>query len=131
MTAVYKLFDDRLQSTNALLELSSTILHILEEVETSAARTQENGVAWLSKFVASFHAVLHIVCIANRQTELVEVVVQLLVISTKVNDSLTLLLYEVEDVVIVVAFVLSPEDKDSRSLHALECIPASIDVGSL
>ena len=70
-------------------------------------------------------------CIANRQTELVEVVVQLLVISTKVNDSLTLLLYEVEDVVIVVAFVLSAEDKDSRSLHALECIPASIDVGSL
>ena len=61
-----------LQILHALLELLATILHVLEEVETCATRTEKHATAWLSHLVTLVHTVLHALDIGNRNTEVVE-----------------------------------------------------------
>ena len=113
------------------LELLAAVLHVLEEVEAGAAWAQQYGVAWLGQLLAGSHAVFHAVGVANRNAQGVEVVVQLLVVGSEIYDTCTLLLYQVLDLVIIVALVLTTDDEDGRGCHALQSVPASIHIGSL
>ena len=119
-----------LQSSHQCLELLTSALHILEEVEAGAARTEQHGVAGFCKLVAGSHTVLHRVSIAYLHALVVEEVVQLCVVGTEEYECLTLLLHKVEYLVIVVALVLTTDDEDSRCLHALKRIPASVYIRS-
>ena len=56
---------------------------------------------------------------------------QLGVVGAKVYQPDTLLLHQVEDVVIIVAFVLASQDEDGWRAHAFQRVPASVHVGCL
>ena len=70
-------------------------------------------------------------CVAHGDAERVEVLVQLGVVGAKVHQPDTLLLHQVEDVVIIVAFVLASQDEDGWRAHAFQRVPASVHVGCL
>ena len=114
-----------------MLKLLATVLHVMEEVETGAAGRKQNRVAGTGHVVTCLHAILHVVRVAYGNAQLIEEVVELRVVGTKVNQSHALLLNQLFDSVIVIAFVLTAKDEDDRCAHALQSIPASIDIGGL
>ena len=69
--------------------------------------------------------------VAYGNAQLIEEVVELRVVGTEINQSYALLLNQLFDGVVVVAFVLTAEDEDDRCAHALQSIPAGIDIGGL
>ena len=65
-----------------MLELFTTILHVFEEIETCTTWTEQHTVAIVSHAIAGSNAVFHTLHIGNRDSERVEVIVQLLVVDT-------------------------------------------------
>ena len=56
---------------------------------------------------------------------------QLGVVGSKINQSCTFFFFFFLDRSIVITLILTTDDQDGGRLHALQCIPASIYVGSL
>ena len=102
-----------------LLELVASVLHILEEVETGTARTQQYARTRLSHLEAFVNTVLHALHVSNRNAEAVESSMQLRVIDTEEHQADTLFSHQIEDVGIVVALVLTTQNQYRRLLHAL------------
>ena len=100
------------QCPHTLFELVAAVFVTLEEVEACAARTQQHRFTFLcqteSGVYGIFHTGLHI---GNGQSHTVEEVVQLFIVQPQVNQGGALFAYQIFNLRVVVAFVLSAQDK--------------------
>ena len=102
-----------------LLELASSVLVALEQVETCTAWTQQYSLSALCCLVCLFNALLHGVCVDYGYAESTEEIVQLAVIGTQEDECAALFLYKVGNLLVVIALVLTTQYEHGLFLHAL------------
>ena len=66
--------------------------------------------------------------VAYGNAHFIEVVVQFLVVGTEIDDACALLAHEILYRVVVIALVFAADDEYRRSCHALQRVPASVDI---
>jgi len=114
------------------LELLSSVLHVLEQVEACAAWAQQNGVTGLGQFAACFHAVGHGMGVSYLDAfflcNVVEEAMQFGVVGSQVNQCTAFVQHQILDFCVVIAFVLPADDEYGGGVHALQGIPAGIHV---
>ena len=98
-------------SLHPCLKLFASIFHVAEEVEASAARTEQNGIARLCQTDCLLHALLHGMGIGYRKSEGVKGCMEFTVVHSHINKGTTFLPNEGNNLRIVISLILATEDE--------------------
>lgn len=110
-------------------KLFSSVFVGAEKVETGTARGEENGVPLVCSVVGLQHRRMYIVGVDDLQAEGVEMLVEFLVMKSHEDKGVAFLSYQVVDFGVVVSFVFASKYENGGCVHALEGVPAGIDIG--
>lgn len=117
-----------LEFSYVFFKLVASVLITFEQVETCAAGAKQDGFTFLSHLVGCIDCIFHALYVNNRQSETVEEVVQFLIMQSHEDQTGTFFPNQISYFIIVVPLVLSSQNENRFSFHALQGIPARVDI---